>query len=215
MKEGTEKMVLCVENVSFRYGRKKDLVLQNLSFSLHHKERLGIIAPSGYGKSTLAKIMAGLNEPTSGRVYLAEQPRMKKRTFNPIQLIYQHPEQAVNPRWSIKRILNETGQEQPETLAALGIEEEWLNRLPHELSGGQLQRCCIARSLAPATQFLIADEISSMLDTVTQAQLWGHILTEVESRGIGLIVISHNNQLLQRICTRQIDLREINQIGGI
>lgn len=211
--KGRESIVLKVENVSFRYGRKKDWVLRNLSFSLGPKERLGIIAPSGYGKSTLAKIMAGLNQPTRGKVILSTQRDKKNKNFNPIQLIYQHPEQAVNPRWSIKRILSETGQQQPEILEALGIEEEWLNRLPHELSGGQLQRCCIARSLASDTQILIADEISTMLDTVTQAQLWGHILAEVDRREIGLIVISHNEGLLQRICTRQIDLREINQIG--
>lgn len=208
-------MVLYVENISFRYGRKKDWILYNLSFSLHRKERLGIIAPSGYGKSTLAKIMAGFTQPTRGRIYLSNQEQEKQSNFNPIQLIYQHPEQAVNPRWSIQRILEETGQQQPQVLTDLGIKEEWLERLPHELSGGQLQRCCVARSLASQTQFLIADEISTMLDTVTQAQLWGHILSEVSRREIGLIVISHNRQLLKRICTRQIDLRELNHIGGI
>lgn len=205
--------MLQVENISFRYGRKKEWVLRNLSFSLHRKERVGIIAPSGYGKSTLAKIIAGLYPPTSGEVFISDQ-KSTKNDFNPIQLIHQHPEQAVNPRWSIHRILNETGQQLPEVISTLGIEEEWLNRFPRELSGGQLQRCCIARSLAPETEFLIADEISTMLDTVTQAQLWDHILSEVERRDIGLIVISHNNQLLQQICTRQIDLREINQVGG-
>ncbi|MHC5268697.1 ABC transporter ATP-binding protein [Enterococcus sp. LJL98] len=207
-------MSLCVENLSFRYDRKGEWLLKDVSFSMSKKERLGVMAPSGYGKSTLAKILAGIHVPASGQVYLSEesQEEKKKTRFNPIQLIYQHPEQAVNPRWTIKKILDETKQGHPQILASLGIQEEWLNRYPHELSGGQLQRCCIARALAAETQFLIADEISTMLDTVTQAQLWQYLLSEVEARGIGLLVISHNQQLLKRVCTRQVDLRTMNQV---
>lgn len=209
-------MELSVDNISYRYRKKSNWVLQNVSFKVGQTERVGIIAPSGYGKSTLAKIMAGMTRPTSGEILLDGQqltPNQRLPLY-PVQLIYQHPEQAVNPRWKMSHILEETSQNKEEVLKGLGIKSEWLNRFPRELSGGELQRFCVARSLAFGTKFLVADEVSTMLDTVTQAQLWEYILAETKQREIGLVVISHNRELLNRICTRIIDLRQINESGG-
>ena len=94
----------------------------------------------------------------------------------------------------------------------MGIEPEWLTRYPRELSGGELQRFCVARALCADTRFLIADEISTMLDAITQAQIWRYLLSEVDRRGIGLVVVTHNPALAGRICTRVVDLRDINHI---
>lgn len=204
-------MALQVKHISYRYGKQSPWILKDLSFSVSQKERVGIIAPSGYGKSTLANLMAGLIRPSKGEIVIEGEDTHSQPSFNPIQLIFQQPELAVNPRWKMIKILNETGQHNPEILSGLGIKEKWLDRFPRELSGGELQRFCVARALAPATRFLIADEISTMLDTVTQAQLWQVILAEIEQREIGLVVISHNTILLEKICTRVIDLRTLNK----
>ena len=88
----------------------------------------------------------------------------------------------------------------------LGIEKEWMERYPGELSGGELQRFCIARALGEKTSFLLADEITAMLDLITQSQIWNFLLEEVRSREIGLLVVSHSEPLLQRICTGRIQL---------
>ena len=95
-------------------------------------------------------------------------------------------------------------------IKALGIETDWLSRYPRELSGGELQRFSVARSLGYDTKFLIADEISTMLDVITQAQIWNIILAYAKERNIGLLVVTHNIHLAKRICSRIIDLeREV------
>ena len=91
-------------------------------------------------------------------------------------------------------------------LDSFGIERAWLDRFPRELSGGELQRFCVARALMSGADYLICDEISTMLDVITQAQIWNVILEEVERQNMGLIVVTHNRNLAEKIATRIIDL---------
>lgn len=204
-------MSLTVENLSFSYPNGKE-VLKNITLEIGKNERIGLIAPSGYGKSTLAKILAGIYLPTSGQIY-CEVPLSRKGHPYPVQLIYQHPEKTFNPRWKMKKVIEETGKElSSELLAGLGIKRDWFERYPHELSGGELQRFAVARALSVETAHLIADEISTMLDVVTQAQIWQFILDYVEKHDIGLLVMSHNPRLLERICTSEIELVHLNQL---
>jgi len=198
-------MRLEAKNVSFRYDRREPLVLENCSFSVESGERLALFAPSGYGKSTLAKLLAGYIEPTSGEILLDGRPLPKKGVC-PVQLIYQHPERAINPRWRLKRVLEESGELRMDMLGAFGIEDAWLNRFPRELSGGELQRFCVARALMSGAQFLICDEISTMLDVITQAQIWNVVLQEAEKRNMGIVAVTHNMHLARRIATRVYDL---------
>ena len=198
-------MRLEVNNVSFRYDRKGPWVLENCSLSVEKGERLGLFAPSGYGKTTLALLMAGYLQPTSGEVLLDGQT-LPAKGFCPVQLIYQHPEKAINPRWRLKRVLEESGKLREDVLASFGIESEWLERFPRELSGGELQRFCVARALMSGADFLICDEISTMLDVITQAQIWNKILQEAGERNMGLITVTHNLELAKRICTKVYDL---------
>ena len=81
-----------------------------------------------------------------------------------------------------------------------------MERFPAELSGGELQRFCLARALHPATRFLLCDEISAMLDLVTQAQIWALLLDEARRRKLGLLIVSHNVALMERVCTRIVEL---------
>ena len=85
-------------------------------------------------------------------------------------------------------------------------QKRWLARFPHELSGGELQRFCIARALAANPRYLVADEVSTMLDAVTQAQIWRFLVAETQARGIGLVFVSHSHALTERIATRVVDL---------
>lgn len=104
----------------------------------------------------------------------------------------------------MKEVLREGGVSPGEMTERLGIREEWLTRYPDELSGGELQRFCIARALGEETRFLLADEITAMLDLASQKEIWLFLLEELERRNIGLIAVSHSEKLLEEVCHRVI-----------
>ena len=184
----------------------KKQIYQNFHLTLHSGERLGIMAPSGFGKTTLCKVLAGYIKPLSGQVLLDQKPLESYTGYCPVQMIWQHPDLAVNPRFRIKDILAEGGPVEERILKELGIQPEWMTRFCGELSGGELQRCCIARALGAGTRFLLADEITTMLDLVSQKQIWEFLLRETKRRDLGLLIVSHQQELLDELCTRQIDL---------
>lgn len=202
-------MALEARKVSFRYNRRQPWILENYSLTIDRGERVAILSPSGCGKTTLALLLAGCLKPVQGQILLDGDP-LPKKGICPVQLIRQHPEQTVDPRWRMKKVLEESGILQEEILDALGIERAWLERFPRELSGGELQRFCVARALLSGADYLICDEISTMLDAVTQAQLWNVILNEAAKRKTGIIVITHNPHLAQRIADRTVDLCDTN-----
>lgn len=199
-------MQIEAKNISFRYNNKSPWVLENVSLRVEEGERVGLLGPSGRGKSTLVKLMAGYLKPAKGEILLDGKP-LPLKGVSPVQLIYQHPEKAINPRWKMKKVLQESGMYNEEIMERLGIEKDWLERYPRELSGGELQRFCVARSLFAGTHFLFADEISTMLDVITQAQIWNFLIEETEKRNIGMIVVSHNQELLKKVCTRVVELK--------
>lgn len=201
-------MALEAKNVYFKYERKQPWILEDRSLKVEKGERLAIFAPSGYGKTTLAMMLAGYLEPTKGEILLDGKP-LPKNGVCPVQLIYQHPEKAINPRWRLKRVLEESGELREDVLAAFGIENAWLDRFPRELSGGELQRFCVARALMSGADYLICDEISTMLDVITQAQIWNVVLEEAEKRNMGIIAVTHNKYLAERIATRTVDLSAV------
>lgn len=198
-------MALEGKNLFFRYDRKKPWILEDVSIKIEKGQRLAVSAPSGYGKTTLALLLAGYLEPVKGEILLDGRP-LPRKGFCPVQLIYQHPEKAINPRWRLRRILEESGQQKEEVLDAFGIERGWLDRFPRELSGGELQRFCVARALLCGADYLICDEVSTMLDAITQAQLWKVILEEARRREMGILAITHNQHLARRIAEKTIDL---------
>lgn len=196
-------MILEGKNLTFAYDEKEGKILKNVNLQIESGERVAILGPSGFGKTTLCKILGGYLKPDSGEVLLDGKPLPSKGCC-PVQMIWQHPEKAVNPRLRMRHVLLEGQNVEERVIRELGIEEDWLNRYPQELSGGELQRFCIARALGQDTKFLIADEISTMLDLITQSQIWNFLLKEVDRRKIGLIVVSHSEPLLDRIATRRI-----------
>ena len=203
-------MLLEVKNISYRYNEKSPWILEDISFTIDSNERVALVGPSGYGKSTLAKIISGYIKPDKGEVLWDGKP-IPNNIYCPIQMIYQHPEKAVNPRWKMSKILNEAWEVDDYILNEMGIEKSWLSRWPNELSGGELQRFCIARALGPETKFLVCDEISTMLDVITQAQIWNFLLKISKENELGMLVVTHNMDLANRVCNRIIELPKLNK----
>ena len=199
-------MILETRNLSFRYENKGRQILEHFSLQADSNERVGIAAPSGFGKTTLCKLFAGYEQPETGEILLDGKPLQSYKGYCPVQMIWQHPEQAVNPRLRMRSVFEEGDEAAPELMEKLGIEPDWLNRFPTELSGGELQRFCIARTLGKRTRFLLADEISTMLDLITQSQIWHFLIEETQRRGIGMIVVSHDAELVEKVCTRVVKL---------
>ena len=200
-------MILEAKNLSFRYEESGRKILDQFSLQVDSSERVGILAPSGFGKTTLCKILAGYEEPETGTVLMDGKSLYSYKGYCPVQMIWQHPEQAVNPRLRMRNVFEEGDQVETELIKKLGIEHDWMNRFPTELSGGELQRFCIARALGKRTIFLLADEISTMLDLITQSQIWHFLMEETQRRGIGMIVVSHSPELVEKVCTRVVELK--------
>ena len=200
-------MILEAKNLSFRYEESGRKILDQFSLQVDSSERVGILAPSGFGKTTLCKILAGYEEPETGTVLMDGKSLYSYKGYCPVQMIWQHPEQAVNPRLRMRNVFEEGEQVETELIKKLGIEHDWMNRFPTELSGGELQRFCIARALGKRTRFLLADEISTMLDLITQSQIWHFLMEETQRRGIGMIVVSHSSELVEKVCTRVVELK--------
>lgn len=197
--------MLEARGISFGYPGAKGLLYEGFDLAAAPDERMALSAPSGFGKTTLCRILAGYERPQAGEVLVDGAP-LPKRGACPVQLILQHPETAVDPRMRMRDTLAEAGEVPQRLLDDLGIQGRWLARFPHELSGGELQRFCIARALVANPRYLVADEISTMLDAVTQAQIWRFLVSETQARGIGLVFVSHSPALTERIATRVVDL---------
>ena len=189
------------KDLTFGY-RKKGRVLEAVDLTVEPGERVGLAGPSGRGKTTLCKLLAGYEKPAGGTVLLDGKPLDAYRGLCPVQMIWQHPETAVDPLLKLKDSVSEAGPLREELMDALHIQSGWLERYPTELSGGELQRFCIARALAPGVRYLLCDEITAMLDPITQAQIWNVLLEEAERRDLGLLIVSHDSALLERLCTR-------------
>ena len=207
-------MLLEVKNISYRYNKNSPWILENVSFTIDSKERVALVGPSGYGKSTLSKIISGYIKPEKGEILWDGKP-IPEKGYCPIQMIYQHPEKSVNPRWKMSKILNEAFKIDDNILSEMGIEKSWLSRWPSELSGGELQRFCIARVLSPETKFLVCDEISTMLDLITQAQIWNFLLKISKKNEFGMLVVTHNMELAKRVCDRVIELPKLNKVEEV
>lgn len=203
-------MKLKIENLSFKYPNAKKYLLKDVNLELDNKKIVGLIGDSGRGKSTLCKILSGYNDNYEGNVTFNENP-LPKKGFKPIQLIYQHPEKVMNPKWKMKQVLEESWNVPDELLDEFGIQKQWLKRYPQELSGGELQRFSVLRSLNPNTQFLIADEMTTMLDAITQVQILDSVLKIVKKRKMGFLVVSHDTSLIETICDEKIYLKDINK----
>ena len=197
--------MLEARGITYAYPGAARALYQGFDLAVAPDERVALCAPSGFGKTTLCRLLAGYERPQAGEVLVDGEP-LPRRGACPVQMIWQHPEAAVDPRMRMGATLAEAGEVPGRLLDDLGIQKRWLSRYPHELSGGELQRFCIARALAANPRYLVADEVSTMLDALTQAQIWRFLMDETSRRGIGLVFVSHSPALTDRIATRGVRL---------
>ncbi|MBS5509991.1 MAG: ATP-binding cassette domain-containing protein [Clostridium sp.] len=209
-------MRLEARDISFKYGEGTRQILNHVTLTVEAGEKVGIMAPSGYGKTTLCKILAGYEKPDQGEVLLDGTPIHVFRGYSPVQMVWQHPELSVNLKRRLRTVTAEGDWsfedpgERARIEVGLGIRDEWKERFPVEVSGGELQRFCIARALGRRTKLLIADEMTTMLDLITQGQIWDFVLKELKRRDMGMIAVSHSPELLEKVCDRVVHLRTMN-----
>lgn len=179
-------------------------------------EIVGLIGESGSGKTTLGRIAVGLDRADSGTIGLARQQLDHVRQRSAVQMVFQDPLASFNPRQTIARSLGhplrclrgmkrrDVGQMIPQLLEDVGLDPALAARLPHQLSGGQLQRAAIARALAAEPAFLVCDEAVASLDVSIRAQVLELLERLRENQGLGILFISHDLGVVQRIAERTL-----------
>jgi ABC-type dipeptide/oligopeptide/nickel transport system ATPase subunit len=195
--------MLEARNVSFRYSRRQPL-LEGLNLTVVPGEIVGLSGVSGAGKSTVGRVLAGYLRPTTGTIRINGSALRGGRCA--VQYLHQSSIFAVDPRWRIGRIVEEAWIPDEAMRDALGVQRAWYDRYPHEISGGELQRIAVLRALAPGVRYLVADEITAMLDPITQADIWGYLQDRCATGDLGILAISHDAQLLRRIAQRSFVL---------
>ena len=202
-------MELNAVNISFKYPSAKKYILKDINIHLTNDKIVGLVGDSGSGKSTLCKILSRYERNFEGIVTLNGN-KLPQKGFCPVQLIYQHPEKVMNPKWKMNDVLEESWNIDDDLLEDFGIQKSWMTRFPQELSGGELQRFSVLRALNPKTKFIIADEMTTMLDAITQVQILDSVLRIVKQRKMGFLLVSHDMDLVNTICDEVIYLKDLN-----
>ncbi len=201
----------------YNSGRR---VVENVSFTIRRGETLGLVGESGSGKSTVARMLLRLVEPTTGEVLYGERNllamslREMREIRRRMQIVFQDPYAALNPRMRVRDILAEPfmiHDERPveglaarlaEMLLTVGLDSSALDRFPHEFSGGQRQRINIARALALKPEFVVLDEPVSALDVSVGAQVVNLLRDLQQAYGLTYLFISHSMPLVRYLCDR-------------
>ena len=195
-------------------------VLEDVSLEIKAGETVALLGRSGCGKSTLARILAGLEKPDDGAVCfegqkLAELTKPDQASFRrAVQMVFQDSSSAVDPRCTIGEIIAEPlryllgldakacATRTAELLTKVGLEPSDAKKLPQQMSGGQLQRVCIARALAPEPRLIILDEAVSNLDLHLQLQILDLFTALRRDSGVAYLFITHDLRLVERFCSR-------------
>lgn len=206
-----------------RAGKPDFYAVDHVSFDLMPGEKLGIVGESGSGKSTIAKLITRLLDATSGEILLDGQniTTLKGRQLIPVyqklQMVFQTPTGSFDPRRTLGDGIGESLRNKGaskaqaearcrELLQAVGLPGDFVNRYPHEVSGGQCQRAAIARALANEPEILIFDEATSALDVTVQKQIIELLEDLQKQKNLSYLFICHNLALVQQFCERVIVL---------
>ncbi|WP_457607567.1 ATP-binding cassette domain-containing protein [Nitratifractor sp.] len=189
-----EERVLSIENLSFSYEGKA-LLYRDFSLELRRGECVAIVGPSGSGKSTLFELIAGNLHPEKGRIYHGR-----------IGWVFQDPYSSFHPSYSVESQIADVASREgaEERMEALALEPAMLKKLPHELSGGQLQRCSILRALLMEPDLLLCDEPTSALDNITQLETMKLLMQFLDR--VGILLITHDMDLARWSSDRIVDL---------
>ena len=205
-------MFLQVDSLYFRYDNKKSLwVLENHSLSVRAGEIVGIAGPSGQGKSTLLRLIAGLERPTFGRImidgkvmagpdiWVAPENRQVGMVFQDYGL-FPHMTVAQNIAYGLHRLNGRQKSEQTRAMLELVHMPELAGRYPAEISGGQQQRVALARALAPRPKLLLLDEPFSNLDAELKGAIRSEMCQILEQSRTTCILVSHDMADLEAVC---------------
>lgn len=215
-----------LETIKLRQGRlireqRQVHAVNNVTLNVNRGEALCVVGESGCGKSTVARLVAGLLQPSAGEIHYDGQRiddqsrRATKSLRKKMQMIFQNPYASLNPRMTIRQALeepvryhnpgmarSEVHDKVADVMQSVGVEPSWSGRYPHEFSGGQRQRIAIARALTVDPEFIIADEPISALDVSIQAQVLNLMLEAKEQRGLTYLFITHDLSVVQHFGTR-------------
>lgn len=227
------------ENQKKLFGREEQEILRDVSIDLKERECVGIIGESGSGKSTFGKVLVGLLKPNSGKVlingvdiYGKMTREEKKKVTQNISIVFQDYTSSANPRFKVKDIIGEAlivkernsdgkikkEEKIKELLNQVGLNESLRDRYPHELSGGQLQRVCIARALALEPKIILLDEAISSLDASIQTQIMELLLELKEKYNLSYIFITHDLTAVTYMCDKVLffnDGRIIEKVDDV
>ena len=227
-------ILLKASNIIKSYTQKKFLkkfvktVLNDVSLSLEQGKCLGIIGESGSGKSTLGRIITGIEKADSGIVEFEGKnihQKENRNVKNDISIVFQNYVSSVNPRFSVAQIIAEPliisfqvnknkidkkkiDDEVKKLIKIVGLSEEFLERFPNELSGGQLQRVCIARAIVTKPKFILLDEAVSSLDVSTQVEILDLLQKLKKEYNLSYIFITHDLLTITYICDSVIFFKD-------
>lgn len=210
--------MLRVENISKAYTKGVN-ILDGLNFSVEKQRCVGLIGESGSGKSTLGRLILGLEKATLGTIMMEGLPiqTWHQRNKGAMSVVFQDYTTSVNPRFCVEQILQEplwvfrkkmSTPELHALLQSVELPTSFLNRYAHELSGGQLQRVCLARAIATKPRFLLLDEALSSLDVSVQAQILT-LLSEIQKEyKMSYFFIAHDLESVSALCERIMVLHQ-------
>lgn len=205
-------------------------VLKGVDLQINRAEIVGLAGASGVGKTTLARLLLGLEKAEKGSISIEGEDLFswRKKHSASMSVIFQNYTQSVDPSWTVREILSEpvelkcqnlSGDERKyfeeklkekslrDALQSVGLDEDKLNRFPHELSGGELQRVCIARALIAEPKLVIFDEALSSLDASIQGEIV-KLLKKLPKRDCAWLFISHDLKALTALCDRILFLHD-------
>jgi ABC-type glutathione transport system ATPase component len=212
--------LITTSSLQFRYASSGPWVIDDVSLSINSGESVGIVGESGSGKSTIIRILSGLLTAQKGTVTLdgkdlgiwSKQDPRELRRFG--QMVFQSPRRSFDPRMRLGRAVSEpiralerrvpSRDELASWMSRVGLSAELLDRFPHQLSGGQLQRVSLARAMSIGPQVLYADEPTSSLDVSVQAQVLNLLMDLRSDLGLTLVLVSHDLAVVGRLCERII-----------
>lgn len=207
----------------FVSGKKSTTAVDDVSFELTRGECLGIVGESGSGKSTIARMLTHLEGVTEGQIFLKGKDithirgKALREIYQDMQMVFQMPMESFDPRCTlgdgIGESLRNMGITRAETrkrvenlLERCGLDKEYADRYPHQVSGGQCQRAAIARALAVSPEILICDEATSALDVTVQKQILELLIELKQKENLSFLLICHDLALVQEFCDRVLVL---------
>lgn len=207
----------------FVSGKKSTTAVDDVSFELVRGECLGIVGESGSGKSTIARMLTHLEGVTEGKIFLKGKDithvggKALRNIYQDMQMVFQMPMESFDPRCTlgdgIGESLRNMGITRAETrkrvenlLERCGLDKEYADRYPHQVSGGQCQRAAIARALAVSPEILICDEATSALDVTVQKQILELLIELKQKENLSFLLICHDLALVQAFCDKVLVL---------